>query len=74
VVTVFADDNKKYLSTDLFKDEPRKKEFLSPRIKLLGFRALKRVCATCCNPEECLNEFSDIRFRMCSEVFKEQKK
>jgi cysteine synthase A len=53
VVTVFADDNKKYLSTDLLGDEPVKKDFLSPDVKLLSFRAFKRVCFTCCNPEEC---------------------
>ena len=54
VVTVFSDDNKKYLSTDLLRDEPLKKGFLSPDIKLLGFKSLKRVCHTCCNPEECI--------------------
>lgn len=46
-VTVFSDDNKKYLSTDLTKDEPRKEGFLSPDIELLGVRALNRVCYTC---------------------------
>jgi cysteine synthase A len=54
VVTVFPDDNKKYLSTDLLKDEPVKEGFLSPDITLLSYRALKRVCYTCCNPEECM--------------------
>jgi len=54
VVTVFSDDNKKYLSTDLLKDEPIKKDFLSSDIKLLGFRSLKRVCHTCCDPTECV--------------------
>jgi cysteine synthase A len=53
VVTVFPDDNKKYLSTDLLKDEPVRPEFLSPHVELLGFRALKRVCNTCCDPVEC---------------------
>ncbi len=37
VVTVFADDNKKYFSTDYVKDQPIKKEFLSPQIKLLNY-------------------------------------
>jgi cysteine synthase len=55
VVTIFPDDNKKYLSTDLLKDEPVKSGFLSSDVKLLGFRAFKRVCHTCCNPEECQN-------------------
>jgi cysteine synthase A len=54
VVTVFPDDNKKYLSTDLLRQEPAKNGFLSPCVKLLGVRALKRVCRTCCNPEECM--------------------
>lgn len=37
VVTVFCDDNKKYLSTDLTKDEPVKEGYLSPDIELLGY-------------------------------------
>ncbi|MFQ5606111.1 MAG: PLP-dependent cysteine synthase family protein [bacterium] len=53
VVTVFPDDNKKYLSTDLLKQEPVKSDFLSPSIQLKGFRAFKRVCHTCCDPLEC---------------------
>ena len=54
VVTVFPDDNKKYLSTDLSREEPVKEDFLAPHIKLLGVRAFKRVCCTCCSPEECM--------------------
>ena len=54
VVTVLSDDNKKYLSTDLLREEPVKDGFLSPRIKLHGFRAFKRVCQTCCDPDTCL--------------------
>ncbi|HMA54114.1 MAG TPA: cysteine synthase family protein [Acidobacteriota bacterium] len=54
VVTVLSDDNKKYLSTDLLREEPVKPGFLSPRIKLHGFRAFKRVCQTCCDPETCV--------------------
>lgn len=53
VVTVFSDDNKKYLSTDLMKEEPVKDGMLSPRVQLKGFSALKRVCTTCCEPEGC---------------------
>jgi cysteine synthase len=53
VVTVFADDNKKYLSTDLMKTEPAKAGFLSPDIELKGFQAFKRTCAVCCDFEEC---------------------
>lgn len=58
VVTVFPDDNKKYLSTDLLRSEPAREGFLSPEIKLLGYRAIKRVCYTCCDPAECLDEES----------------
>ncbi len=54
VVTVFPDDNKKYLSTDLLRDEPAKPDFLSPRVKLEGLGAFKRVCYTCCDPADCL--------------------
>ena len=36
VVTVFADDNKKYLSTDLAKDIDSNEEFVSNRIKLIN--------------------------------------
>jgi len=53
VVTVFSDDNKKYLSTDLLHKEVVKDGFLTPGIKLLKFQAFKRVCYTCCNPKEC---------------------
>ena len=36
VVTLFSDDSKKYLSTDLLKKEPIKEGFLSPSIKLIS--------------------------------------
>ena len=54
VVTVFPDDNKKYLSTDLLRDEPMKDGFQAPDIQLMSVRGLKRVCHTCCDPVECL--------------------
>jgi cysteine synthase len=53
VVTVFSDDNKKYLSTDLMRDEPEKEGFLAPDIQLLEFQSFKRVAQTCCDPQEC---------------------
>jgi cysteine synthase A len=59
VVTVFSDDNKKYLTTDLLRDEPVKDGFLSPDVRLLGVRAFKRVCYTCCDPGECLEVASE---------------
>jgi cysteine synthase A len=58
VVTVFPDDNKKYLSTDLLHDEPVKDDFISPNVKLDNYRALKRVCHTCCDPTECMEAYS----------------
>ena len=59
IVTVFPDDNKKYLSTDLLRHEPVKDGFLSTDIKLLSVKAFKRVCDTCCDPDICLNGCSD---------------
>lgn len=56
VVTVFPDDNKKYLSTDLLRDEPVKPGFLAPDVTLVSMRAFKRVCHTCCDPVECALE------------------
>ncbi|MBM2813532.1 MAG: Pyridoxal-5'-phosphate-dependent protein, beta subunit [Ignavibacteria bacterium] len=57
VATVFPDDNKKYLSTDLLREEPVKSEFLSTHVELSGLRAFKRVCFTCCDPSDCLESF-----------------
>jgi len=54
VVTVFPDDNKKYLSTDLLKTEPVKNDFLSKDVELVSFGAYKRVCHTCCDPLTCM--------------------
>ena len=54
VATVFPDDNKKYLSTDLLREEPVKPGFLSPDVELLGLQAYKRVCHTCCDPVDCI--------------------
>jgi cysteine synthase A len=42
VVTVFPDDDKKYLSTDLLRDEPVRPGYMAPAIRLLGFDALSR--------------------------------
>jgi cysteine synthase A len=47
VATVFADSNKKYLSTDLMRLEPARAGFLSPEIKLLRYRVLPRRCDFC---------------------------
>lgn len=54
VATVFSDCNKKYLSTDLMREQSIGKDFLAPQIELLNLRAIKRVCTTCYDPQECL--------------------
>jgi len=41
VVTVFPDSNKKYLSTDLFSDEPALDHYLTPKVEFLGFEVLR---------------------------------
>ncbi len=41
VVTIFADDNKKYLSTDLCRKEPVKDGFYSTDIELKGFKTIR---------------------------------
>ena len=46
VVTVFSDDNKKYLSTDLFGDEPSRDDFISPEVELVSYDTLRRSCHT----------------------------
>jgi cysteine synthase A len=53
VVTVFPDSNKKYLSTDLLRNEPVKDMYLSKDVELEDFSAMKRVCHTCCDYDEC---------------------
>ena len=53
VATVFPDDNRKYLSTDLFGEEPIRKGYLAPEVELKGVEAFKRVCQTCCEMEDC---------------------
>lgn len=40
IVTVFADDNKKYLSTDLSKEIDNNKEFISNQIKLIDYEEI----------------------------------
>ena len=40
VATVFADDNKKYLSTDLGKDIDQNEKYISNQVKLLGYEVI----------------------------------
>jgi cysteine synthase A len=49
VVTVFPDDNKKYLSTDLLREEPSRDDYLAPAIELLGLETFQRDCNFCKN-------------------------
>ncbi|MBT8395683.1 MAG: PLP-dependent cysteine synthase family protein [Gemmatimonadetes bacterium] len=62
VSTVFCDDNKKYLSTDLFGDEPIGEDFISPEVELLSYDTLRRSCRTCSDLEEC-RHWVDADFR-----------
>jgi cysteine synthase A len=58
VVTIFPDDNKKYLTTDLLRTEPIKDDFLSVDVELEYYTSFKRVCATCCDPSECRDKIT----------------
>ncbi len=53
VATVFPDDNKKYLSTDLLRKEPQRENYRTPGIELTGLRVFKRVCEVCCEGDDC---------------------
>ena len=47
VVTVFPDSNKKYLSTDLLREEPVLEWHRAPEVELTGFQAFNRLCSMC---------------------------
>ena len=47
VLTVFADDNKKYLTTDLTRHEPVESGYLTPEIELTGLTSARRTCRFC---------------------------
>jgi cysteine synthase A len=51
VTTVFPDDNKKYLTTDLLREERANADYLTPEVELLSYEAIKRVCHTCFDGE-----------------------
>lgn len=68
VVTIFSDDNKKYLSTDLMREEPIKEDFISTDIQLECFLPHKRVCITCCDSSicsECSGHEMDVALPNC---------
>ncbi|MFN8572402.1 MAG: PLP-dependent cysteine synthase family protein [Gemmatimonadaceae bacterium] len=50
VATIFSDSNKKYLSTDLLREEPVKPGYLTPDVELVSFSVLGRQCAFCPTP------------------------
>jgi len=54
VVTIFPDDNKKYLTTDLLHSEPVRKEHLTPHVTLHAFTSFNRVCQVCDQSEDLL--------------------
>jgi cysteine synthase A len=43
VVTLLCDDNKKYLSTDLMKEEPVKEDYISSHTKFTGYHPISRL-------------------------------
>ncbi|MGF7079305.1 PLP-dependent cysteine synthase family protein [Mucilaginibacter sp. UYCu711] len=43
IVTLLCDDNKKYLSTDLMKDEPVKEGYISSNITFTGYHPISRL-------------------------------
>jgi cysteine synthase len=49
VATVLPDSNKKYLSTDLLRDEPMHAHYMSAEVRFTAFTVIQRVCATCCD-------------------------
>jgi len=51
--TVFPDSNKKYLSTDLCREEPVRDHYLSREVKLTGVRAIGRTHARTDWPRMC---------------------
>ncbi|WP_205513282.1 PLP-dependent cysteine synthase family protein [Longitalea arenae] len=43
VVTILPDSNKKYLSTDLVKEEPVKEAYMTPQISFTGYNTISRL-------------------------------
>lgn len=58
VATVFPDSNKKYLSTDLLREEPVRDGYLSPAVVLEGYETIPRVCVLCPSVGQVLVEAS----------------
>ena len=51
VATLFADSNKKYLSTDLYRPEPNREQYTTPHIRIRSWRAIG--CEPCCGRASC---------------------
>lgn len=47
VVTILPDSNKKYLSTDLLKNEPIKPAYIAPRVELIDYVPIPRADSIC---------------------------
>jgi cysteine synthase len=62
LVTVFSDCNKKYLSTDLMREEPVREDYETPHVELKDFKVYKRVCDTCCDMYECELRTCEVKF------------
>ncbi|SDD92508.1 PLP-dependent cysteine synthase family protein [Pedobacter soli] len=43
VVTIFSDSNKKYLSTDLMREEPAKTGYVTPAVDFIDYQAFSRL-------------------------------
>lgn len=43
VVTIFSDSNKKYLSTDLMREEPVKTGYITPEVDFIDYQAFSRL-------------------------------
>ena len=54
VVTLFPDDNKKYLTTDLQRAEPARRDYVASQVALHGFTSFNRVCQVCDKSEDLL--------------------
>jgi cysteine synthase A len=52
VVSIFCDSNKKYLSTDLLREEPVLPTHRAPHVQLHGVTAMNRVCGVCVDPDD----------------------
>lgn len=52
VVTIFPDDNKKYLTSDLVHDEPVRADHVTPYVTVHGFTSFNRACQVCDQSED----------------------